>query len=583
MQFFQELGQRIQQSKENLYARLSNPHAVVHISLLGLLSGLLSSLCIVAFRLVIESSQSQLLPGGNIEAYEQLPQLQRLLFPTVSGLAIGLFFVFIARDGRYNTGIINVMERVTYFQSKLDLRGFVMQFVGGALAVVGGHSIGREGPGIHLGAAAASLMGQYMSVPNNVLRTLVGCGSAAAIAASFNTPLAGVIFAMEVIMLEYSLTSVIPVILAAVSGTSLTIFVFGDSPVFLIPEVSISSLKELPIIVLVGLLAGILSTSFIKLILLIGSHTREWSFPVKVTLAGLAVGSIGLFSPEVLSIGYDTVNLAIMGEMGAGLILLILLAKLAATSLSVGLGIPGGLIGPTLFMGAMLGGALSGAQNSLIPGITSQSGFLAVVGMGAMMAATLQAPLAALTALLELTNNPSIIFPGMLAIVIAELTRSEAMHQPSAFYALLKARGLDYDTNPLTHHLRRIGVFSAMNKSFVTLERIVESEQIDTALKSEPRWVIIQENELYTLMPGIDLARYVSETEALPQEIDLLEIPASREEMRGIHRGATLHEAAELMQKEQLTALFVFDKPAPSLIRIKGILRQEDVEQAYHY
>lgn len=579
----QELRERLQAFKENLYARLSNPHAIVQISILGLLSGIISAVCIIAFRLSIESIQRQILPHGGTENYELLPVFARLLLPTASGLLIGLLFVTIARDGKYTTGIIHVMERVTYFQAKLDLRGFAMQFFGGLLAVVGGHSVGREGPGIHLGAAAASLLGQYISAPNNVLRTLVGCGSAAAIAASFNTPLAGVIFAMEVIMLEYTLTSVIPVIVAAVSGTSLTILVFGDTPVFLIPGISISSLKELPLVILLGLLAGIVSTAFIKLILLTGSRTRDWAFPVKVTLAGLLVGGIGIASPQVLSIGYDTVNSAIVGELGFALILLTLLAKLVATSLSVGLGIPGGMIGPTLFMGAMLGGALDLAQQTLFPGIGAESGLLAVIGMGAMMAATLQAPLAALTALLELTNNPGIIFPGMLAIVIAELTRSVVLHQPSAFHALLRARGLDYNANPLTHHLRRIGVFSAMNRSFITMESEVTIDECKKALKSEPRWIVIQDEKNYLLMPAIDLARYITETEPVPQVIELLGIPAARETILGIHRGASMDEAWSLMEEEQVSSLYIYDKPAPTIVRIKGILRTEDVKQAYQY
>jgi CIC family chloride channel protein len=206
------------QGLDRLRLRLSRAEALPQLGLLGLFTGLIVGAVMIAFRLLIETAQGAFLPGGNPENYEALAYELRLALPLVGGLAIGLLFQWMPEAVRH-VGVTHVMERLAYHQGRLPLRSAILQFFGGALSIVSGHSVGREGPAIHLGAASGSLAGQRFGLPNNSLRVLAGCGVAAAIAASFNTPLAGVIFAMEVVLMEYTVVGFAPVILAAVIAT----------------------------------------------------------------------------------------------------------------------------------------------------------------------------------------------------------------------------------------------------------------------------------------------------------------------------------------------------------------------------
>jgi H+/Cl- antiporter ClcA len=570
------------QWKEALNTNLARPDAQWQPALLGLIVGILSGSVIIAFRFLAELGQATLLPNAIPENYEELKWPLILLLPIISGLMIGVLFTFFWPNKKV-VGIIHVMERLAYFQGHLGWPGFIKQFLGATLATIGGHSIGREGPSIHLGAASGSLLGQYLKLPNNTLRTLIACGCASGIAASFNTPLAGVIFAMEVVIMEYSVTGFIPVILAAVSATGLSILAFGNEPVFSIPTLELTSLKELPFVALLGLLTGLFSTLFIKSMEVTATRSREWSFLVRATLASIIVALCGLAFPQVMGIGYDSVNSAMLSEFSLSLLAGILFVKLIATTAAVGLGIPGGLIGPTLFIGAMLGGSVGYISGLSFPEFISDSGVYALLGMGAMMAATLQAPLAALIAILELTGNPSIIFPGMLAIVIAELTRSELFHQPSIFRALLQARGLDYQANPMSQLLHRIGVASVMSKNYVPLPLTITQKEAQEALKQEPQWLLLENEGIpEAAMPAVDLARHLKE-QATGKEINLKEIPAQRRELVGIHMRSTLKEASDQMRKAGIDFLFVYDTPAPTFTRTRGVLLKEAIESAYQF
>jgi H+/Cl- antiporter ClcA len=574
----------VTQWKEALNANLARPDAQWQPALLGLVVGIVSGSVIIAFRFLTETGQAGFLPGGHPENYEPLNWPLILLLPILSGLLIGLFFTFFWPEKKV-VGVIHVMERLAYFQGHLGWPGLIKQFVGATLAIIGGHSVGREGPSIHLGAASGSLLAQYLKLPNNTRRTLIACGCSAGIAASFNTPLAGVIFAMEVVMMEYSVASFIPVILAAVSATSLSIFIFGNESVFSIPPLGLNSLHELPFVIMLGLLTGLISTLFIKGMDITAARSREWPFVLRATLAGFIVALCGLWFPQVMGIGYDSVNSAMLSELGLNILAGVLLIKLIATTAAVGLGIPGGLIGPTLFIGAMLGGSVGYISLLSFPEYVSDAGVYALLGMGAMMAATLQAPLAALIAILELTGNPSIIFPGMLAIVIAELTRSELFHQPSIFRALLQARGLDYQANPMSQLLHRIGIASVMSKKYVSLPFSITQQEAREALKQEPQWLLLENDGApEAAMPAVDLARYLKEQEQeVAEDIDLNKIPAQRREISGIHLLSTVKEADDEMRKTGTELLFVYDTPAPTFKRIKGIVQKEAIESAYRF
>ncbi len=549
------------------------------LSALGLISGVIVGLLIVLFRLYIESSQSAILPGGDPENYEQLEPVMRLALSVGGGVLLGILFLIMGRN-LIRVGIIHVLERLNYQEGHLPFRNAAFQFIAGGISIISGHSVGREGPSVHLGAAASSLLGQKLRLPNNSIRTLVACGAAAAIAASFNTPLAGVIFSIEVIMLEYSIIGFIPVILAAVSATVVTRLVFAADPAFVVPALNLASFWELPIIILMGVAIGAIAALFIHLT----KQFTQWGKPLPVYLrlpvAGLVVGVLAFTAPEIMGIGYDTVDKAILADIGLGMLVWILLIKLLATAAGVGLGLPAGLIGPTLFLGAMVGGAVGQIVDQL-PMIASHPGLYAMLGMGAMMGATLQAPLAALIALLELTGNQNIIFPGMLAIISANLATRELFGQGSIYRTQMQQIGLDYRNDPFAQSLRKLGVASVMNTNFVLMTPTVKRERAMAILAQRPQWLVIKtEKNMNLLLPAADLARYLEE--ATEEEIDLLEVPGQRLELAPIRQQSTLQQAHRQLQETDAEALYVIQPIGAGGDRIFGIITAQDIQQGYH-
>jgi H+/Cl- antiporter ClcA len=573
------LRDRLSGQLQQVRLRLAHPDAQLQLAVLGLVTGLLAGAVIVLFRLGVEGTQALMLPGEHPENYEALAPWLRLLLPTLGGLAIGLLFLWTAR-GEYLLGVARIMERLAFHQGYLSLREFMLQFAGAALAIATGHSVGREGPHIFLGAASGSLLGQRLSLPNNAIRTLVACGTAAGISASFNTPLAGVIFALEVVMMEYSLASFVPIILAAVSADAVSILVLGAEPAFLVPRLQMGSLAEMPLVLLLGMLVGTVAAGFIQLLESIGSSSRNLPFWQRTTVAGLLVGCCGLLVPEILGIGYDTVDQTLLGTPGILMLLGLALFKVLATGFSIGLGIPGGLIGPSLFIGSVVG-CLAGKLVLLLwPGVGSDVGFYALLGMGAMMGASLQAPLAALTAMMELTHNPQIIMPGMLAIVVAGLTSRELFGKDSVFVSVLKARGLRLDASPALQALRRAGVASMMETRLSRQPRRIGREQAKALLQNPPEWILVEgDGKPLALLRALDLALAL-EQEALA-DLDLMEIPGRRLQLAPVHLQATLQEALEQLERTGAEALYVERMTAPGIKPIFGVLTREQVESAY--
>ncbi|RKZ49926.1 MAG: chloride channel protein [Gammaproteobacteria bacterium] len=559
------------------------------LAMLGLISGVLVGMVIILFRLLIEGVQSGILPGGNTEDYESLSWQARILLSGTGGVVLGLLFHFTSPSAR-RVGVIHVLERLGYHEGHLPFKNMLLQFVGGAIAIISGHSVGREGPSVHLGAATASLLGQKLRMPNNSIRVLVACGAAAAIAASFNTPLAGVIFSMEVIMMEYTIIGFTPVILAAVSATTVNWAVFGKTPAFVVPALELGSYWELPLIVIMGIVIGTLAAMFIAALKWLSVKVKNIPLWIKLPLAGLAVGLCAFFTPEIMGIGYDTVNNALSGELAIQVLLLVLVVKFIATIISIGMGVPAGLIGPTLFIGAITG-SLFGLLFALLPGSISQPGLYAMLGMGAMMGATLQAPLAALVTLLELTANQNIIFPGMLAIVSANLTTRELFGYESVYISQMRGIGLDYRDDPVAQSLRRLAVTSVMNSSFALVQPQLNRQQAEAVMVEHPVWLIIKCEAEMLLMPAADLARYLEETHAekLKQDedpeliIDLQELPSKRKQLAAVSSQSTLQQGLKILDESDAEALYVIKPLGSSADKIFGVVTRQIIEEAYRH
>jgi CIC family chloride channel protein len=376
-----------------------------------------------------------------------------------------------------------------------------------------------------------------------------------------------------------------------VSAAVVSQVVYSSEPAFSVPALTMNSLLEIPWILVIAVIIGVAAALFIKLVDVMGRfHQRP--VLLRLCIAGLLMVPFAVLIPQTMGIGYDTVNDTIHGHLGFWLLLIAGIAKLLITSTTIGLGMPSGVIGPTVFMGATLGAAMGLIGAKISPELASSVGFYAMLGMGAMMGAVLQAPLAALMALMELTRNPNIILPGMLIITTSSLVTSEAFGRKSLFLTLLKSQGLSYQNSPVIQALRRVSVAAIMDKSILRIQRRLTPEQARKILKSEPKWLVIDGSKGPTsLMPAVDLARFLEDSEkrlktedrTLPEQIDLMNIPANRRNLTPVQYQATLEEALYEFDNSNAEALYVQRHVAPMIQRIYGVVLKSDIDSYYQY
>ncbi len=588
-------GAKLDTYKQGFRERLGAADALPQLALLGFFVGIITTLVILLFRWCIESALSLYLPNGDPENFEGLSDLLRVTLPLSGALLIAI--IWFKLDVVYRkTGVPYVMERLAYHQGYMSVKSLIVQFLAGFLTIASGQSSGREGPAVNLGSASASIMGQYFKLPNNSIRILIACGCAAAISASFNTPIAGVIFAMEVVLMEYSLIGFTPIIIASVAAAFASQVIYGPEPAFFVPQLYLSSPYEIPYIILCGLIIGCISAIFVRL-LLKTMKTVQLNIFFRILLAGMITASGAYFFPEIMGIGYDTVNHTFTGEIALGLLLGIMLAKLLVTATTLGLGMPSGMIGPTLFIGATTGGALGIIAQWLMPNIASSTGFYAMLGMGAMMGSVLQAPLAALMAILELTQNPNIILPGMLVIVVSSMFANTVFKQKSVFITALEAQGLNYNSSPTIQALRSVSVLAIMDRKFARAQKHVSWSEAEEVLRQRPNWIIIHndKSEPISLLPAVDLVRYMEQKNPAESKVEkkdsekekakniaLLEIPAQRQDFVHIYYQATLEEALKRLNKDAKDALLV-ERDSGGLKRTLGVVTQNDINRYYQY
>jgi CIC family chloride channel protein len=556
--------------------KLARSDALLHYSVLGVAAGVLAGLIMLVFRFAIEWPLSLFLPDGGSENFESLSSSWHFFLPLAGGLFIGLIRAIAGPEGG-KVGVAHVIDCENNHHGHLPLKNAVVQFFAGALSIISGHSAGREGPGIHLGAALNSVVGRALKLPNNSLHIMVGCGTAAAIGAAFNTPLAGVIFAMEVIMMEYTIASFTPIVLAAAAGTVVSRIAYGPEPAFSVPVVTMHSLWEIPYIILLGAIAGVCAALFIaiqKQCLDRFSSTHYW---LKVSIASLLTGCVAVLVPEIMGTGYDTLDKALLGEIGFMLLLVIVATKLVVTSVCSGLGIPFGIIGPSMVIGGCLGGAMGMLGLHTMPDLSSSASFYVLLGMGAVMGAVLNAPLAALTALMELTYSPTILMPAMLAIVTANLVNTQLFRQRSFYDAVLHHQGILVTNNPLKQALKRVGVASVVNPKTHETGPLIGQEELNEIRKSDIDWLIVNHDAQSTLLDWQKVQDHLDEEpQKSEKEIHLLELPVTQRKLVPLHAHATLHEAWNELHNRKANALYVsgFVGTSP----VSGIITERDIE-----
>ena len=586
---FRALAQTWTRFSDTFRRSLSFRNALPQLSILAVLIGVIASLVIAAFRMLIDLILIEIL-DGEVDAFEKLSSLERsgLIIVGIAALSLVLYRV---KSRRREMSVAHVIDRLTNHQGYIHWKNTVLQFFCGVIAMVSGQSVGREGPAVHLGAGVASILGRAMRLPNNSAPTLIGCGVSASIAASFNTPMAAVIFALEVVVLEYSGTNLIPIILAAVVGALINQAIFDEPLYTVVTTVGSIDFIELPFLIVLGALLSIAAALYIRLNITTLKFAQKLlpSLPMRLACAGMLTLLVALVVPEVMGLGYDSINSAINLSSTLQVLVAVGFAKLFLTPIVCGMGVPGGAIGPMLIVGACLGAAFGLAANASFGIGEGHLGLYAALGMAGMMAATLNAPLASLITVLELSYNPQLVFPAMLIIVVACIGTRYSFGLEGLFVEQLKHSRRELDFSPARVALRRIGISSVLDRNLVMLPKRLDYEEAKAALASNPRWCVFEDNNtinnsVHALMAA-DLSRFLDEAPvavlSLEEQVDLFKIPGRRIELIPIHETANLDEALTALRETERDALYVRSSGLLPINSVKGLVTIEAIENFY--
>lgn len=377
-----------------------------------------------------------------IDAAKAQPWWVILCAPAFGGLIVGWLLQKYQPKQRAG-GVADVIEARALGGRGLPLRSGLMSAVITSISLGFGASAGREGPVVHLGATLGTAICRLFHLPDSSRRILLACGVASAVSASFNAPIAGVLFAHEVVLGHYAMSAFVPIVLASAMGTLMTRLWFGDVAAFIIPEYEITSYLEIPAFALLGLTCA--AVAIIFQFCLIGTDwvARNIQMPLwlRPVIGGFAVGGIGVFFPEILGVGYEATDLALKHQLPITMLLLLLVAKTAATSITLASRFGGGIFSPSLYLGAMTGGAFGLIAASVFPEMASSHGLYAILGMGAVAAAMLGAPVSTTMIVFELTGGYALSIALLLSVSIAT-GLTQAIHGKSYFHWQLGMRGV---------------------------------------------------------------------------------------------------------------------------------------------
>ena len=381
---------------------------------------------------------------------------QRFLSPLVGALIGGCLLYWFFPDAR-GSGIPQTRVALLLQKGFISLRTVIGKFICSAISLGGGVALGREGPAVHIGAGIASVIGRRLGLSEEQVRSLIPVGTAAAVAAAFNTPLAAVLFTLEEILADLHARLVGTVVIGATTSWIVLRLILGDEPLFHVPSYQLVHPLEFLIYALLGIAGGLVSTAFVKLLLWQRAHflnvPGKWK-AFTPACGGLVVGALALLQPGVLGVGYNLVSDALNGRMELKIMLVLLLLKLVATTVSYSSGNAGGIFGPSLFIGAMLGGAVGQVAHTLMPDHTGTAGAYALVGMGAAFAGIVRTPMTSVIMIFEVTRDYTIIVPLMIANLCSYLLARKLQKMP-IYEALPAQEGIimpspDHLPEPLT-------------------------------------------------------------------------------------------------------------------------------------
>jgi CIC family chloride channel protein len=401
--------------------------------------GIYAGLSVACFRVAIEWFRIRAL-GSSLE-----PAFPRIvLVPAAVGLAIALLVVKFFPAAR-GSGVNQTKAALYIYDGDIPFRTVLGKFVTSALAIGSGQSLGPEDPSLQMGAGLASALGRRLALPRSKLRYMAPVGAAAGLAAAFNAPITAVLFVIEEVIGRWTAGVLGAVVLAAVSSVVTEQWFLGDEPLFRVPPYHLAHASELLAYAALGVIGGIVSLIFVKLVLALRPRFRalpEWTWYVQPAIAGVVIGVIALRFPQVMGAGYEYIDQAMNDQFGWRMLAALCLLKLIATTTSFVTGTPGGLFAPTLFMGAMLGAAVCGVERLIAPGSTGPMGAYALIGMGTMFAGIMRAPMTSVFMIVEVSGNYSIILPVMVSNTIAYLL-SRRFQDGGLFDWLSKQDGIE--------------------------------------------------------------------------------------------------------------------------------------------
>lgn len=538
-----------------LRQELAHPRTSVLVCLLGIFGGSIAAGLIILFRLSYE--------WLHVHALQTLSELSthqwmgRFLLPLIA-VALILIVAFLTGFKHYRMGIPFVIHRVKMFYGYVPFRTTINQFFGGMFALAGGFVVGREGPSVHIGASGSSYLGQWLRLPYNSIRILAGCGIAAGISASFNTPFAAVIFVMEVVLREYKIHIFVPVMLAAACGTVLTRMVFGEINELSFLTFAVFSQWMYLYLIVLGIVLGALAALFNNQLMRVMALFRPFSMIWRLILAAVITGGISVILPDATGSSFESIEVIFTEQPDTLFLLALLAAKFLLAVFAIGLGVPGGIMGPVIIIGMLAGAVLLYPLNGIIDTQNYISSF-ALLGVAGMLTASLHAPLAALSAVMELSYSPQIILPAMLVIVPAYVTSTQFLGNRSIFIRQLDYQNLPYAITSIREALEKTGVLAAMTTQYKLFLDAPE-ETIEQYLSDNPSSVVLQQIQ-HEQNVEFKMIEYDVSLEHDAQALDYSKI-------EGLNSQSTLYEVYEKLKNARDGAVYIYDSEPENIVGV---------------
>lgn len=552
------------------------------MAILAALVGVAGGFGAIGFRYLIKFIQEiSYGSGGNLV---ELASLQtwylRIMIPAFGGLLVGPLVYFLAREAKGH-GVPEVMEAVALRSGIIRKRIVVVKSVVSAICIGTGGSVGREGPIVQIGSAIGSSLGQVLGVSEDRIRTLVGCGAAAGIAATFNAPLAGSMFALEIILGDFGLATFSPIVISSVMATAVSRHFLGNSPAFLVPAYQLVSAWELPLYVILGFFCALVSVTFTTVLYRGEDLFDDLKIPayLKAFLGGLILGFLGLRFPHILGVGYETIDMALMQKLAWWFLLLLVVFKILATSITIGSGGSGGIFAPSLFMGAAAGGFFGGVVHYIFPQVTASPGAYSIVGMGAVVSGTTHGPLTAILILFEMTGDYKIILPLMIACITCSLASGQLLTE-SIYTLKLARRGVNIRAGKEVNVLKSIPVSDVMNPEVETIPENISLGDLAKKVsrskyKSFP--VVDIEGRLMGIVTHSDYRDVVFD-ENLKDLVVVKEVATPK--VVTVSTDENLYDAMEKITSKDFSLLPVVSIREPH--QLLGVLTRRDIISAYN-